>query len=503
MNGGRPEKPPAGRTMIMELIRAAEGDLQELLNLYERVAAEMEKSGLRQWHWGVYPTEEMIRDDVAQGLMYIQRIDGVIAGAVAVFNGVDEPEYAEVPWTCGVNPGYFHRLAVDPAMQGMGIAGGILDDVQQILRGQGCDSVRCDTNDKNARARRLYEKMGFSACGPVVWDDTPGEAYTAFDKSLRRETPMWPVRMVPAFRSGKATPWGGGRLKEIYGKDIPETPTGESLEVSCIPGLESRDPMGRTLPELIERYRDKMAGRYADRKFPLLLKLIDARLPLSVQVHPNDAYARLHEDGKLGKNEAWLILDTPAGGGELVYGIQAGTGMEELRAACLQGKAVEPLLRRVRVKPGDICYIPAGCVHAIGAGILLYEIQESSDLTYRFYDWDRVDENGNRRELHLKKGLDVTNLKLCPRPLHVEAADGVRRMLDEENFTLDVIRTHSRAVLPPVKNFGMITLLDGELNMTWTGGSAKMKKGETFFLPGSVPEITVRGEGTAALSMPK
>ena len=503
MNGGRPEKPPAGRTMIMELIRAAEGDLQELLNLYERVAAEMEKSGLLQWHWGVYPTEEMIRDDVAQGLMYIQRIDGVIAGAVAVFNGVDEPEYAEVPWTCGVNPGYFHRLAVDPAMQGMGIAGGILDDVQQILRGQGCDSVRCDTNDKNARARRLYEKMGFSACGPVVWDDTPGEAYTAFDKSLRRETPMWPVRMVPAFRSGKATPWGGGRLKEIYGKDIPETPTGESLEVSCIPGLESRDPMGRTLPELIERYRDKMAGRYADRKFPLLLKLIDARLPLSVQVHPNDAYARLHEDGKLGKNEAWLILDTPAGGGELVYGIQAGTGMEELRAACLQGKAVEPLLRRVKVKPGDICYIPAGCVHAIGAGILLYEIQESSDLTYRFYDWDRVDENGNRRELHLKKGLDVTNLKLCPRPLHVEAADGVRRMLDEENFTLDVIRTHSRAVLPPVKNFGMITLLDGELNMTWTGGSAKMKKGETFFLPGSVPEITVRGEGTAALSMPK
>ena len=487
----------------MELIRATEGDLPELLNLYERVAGEMEKSGLRQWHWGVYPTEEMIRDDVEQGLMYIQRIDGAIAGAVAVFNGIDEPEYAEVPWTCGVNPGYFHRLAVDPAMQGMGIAGGILDDVQQILRGQGCDSVRCDTNDKNARARRLYEKMGFSACGPVVWDDTPGEAYTAFDKSLRRETPMWPVRMVPAFRSGKATPWGGGRLKEIYGKDIPETPTGESLEVSCIPGLESRDPMGRTLPELIERYRDKMTGRFADRKFPLLLKLIDARLPLSVQVHPNDAYARLHEDGKLGKNEAWLILDTPAGGGELVYGIQAGTGMEELRAACLQGKAVEPLLRRVKVKPGDICYIPAGCVHAIGAGILLYEIQESSDLTYRFYDWDRVDENGNRRELHLKKGLDVTNLKLCPRPLHVEAADGVRRMLDEENFTLDVIRTHSRAVLPPVKNFGMITLLDGELNMTWTGGSAKMKKGETFFLPGSVPEITVRGEGTAALSMPK
>ena len=487
----------------MELIRAAESDLPELLDLYKRVTAEMENSGLRQWHWGVYPTEGMIRDDVARGLMYIQRTDGAIAGAVSVFSGTDEPEYAEVPWTCGVNPGYFHRLAVDPSMQGMGIAGGMLDDIQQILRGAGCDSVRCDTNDKNTRARRLYEKMGFLPCGPVTWDDTPGETYTAFDKPLRRETPMWPVRMVPAFRSGKATPWGGERLKEIYGKEIPETPTGESLEVSCIPGLESRDPMGRTLPELIERHRDKMAGRYADRPFPLLLKLIDARLPLSVQVHPNDAYARQNENGKLGKNEAWLILDTPLGGGELVYGIQAGTGMEELRAACLQGKAVEPLLRRVKVKPGDICYIPAGCVHAIGEGILLYEIQESSDLTYRFYDWDRVDASGNRRELHLKKGLDVTNLKLSPRPLHVEAADGVRRMLDEENFTLDMIRTHSRLALPKVKHFGMITLLDGELSMAWTGGSAKMKKGETFFLPASVPEINVHGVGTAALSMPK
>ena len=487
----------------MELIKATAGDLPELLDLYERVSDEMEKSGLRQWHWGVYPTEEMIRDDVEQGLMYIQRADGVIAGAVAIFDGVNEPEYAEVPWTGGVNPGYFHRLAVDPAMQGMGIAGGILDDVQQILRSAGCDCVRCDTNDQNARARRLYTKMGFSPCGPVTWDDTPGEAYTAFDKTLRRETPMWPIRMTPAFRSGKATPWGGGRMKEIYGKEIPETPTGESLEVSCIPGLESRDPMGRTLPELIDRYREKLVGKYADKPFPLLLKLIDARLPLSVQVHPDDAYARLHEDGKLGKNEAWLILDTPEGGGELVYGIQSGTSMEELRAACLEGSAVEPLLRRVRVKTGDICNIPAGCVHAIGAGIMLYEIQQSSDVTYRFYDWDRTDENGNRRELHLRKGLDVTNLKLAPRPLHVESADGVRRMLDEDYFTLDVIRTHSRVSLPPVKHFGMITLLDGELTMTWPGGSAKMKKGETFFLPASVPEITVRGEGTAAVSMPK
>ena len=486
----------------MELIRATENDLRELTALYQRVSDAMEAEGLRQWHWGVYPTEEMIRDDVRKGLMYIQRVDGALAGAVAIFDGTGDPEYEPVPWTGGLNPGYFHRLAIDPPMQGEGLAGGILDDVQQILRRAGCDCIRCDTNNRNRRALRLYEKLGFRACGPVSWDDTPGEAYTAFDKPLKRETPMWPIRMTPAFRSGSQTPWGGDMLKTIFGKDIPETPTGESLEVSCIPGLESTDPMGRKLTDLIARFGEKLVGKYADKPFPLLLKLIDARESLSVQVHPGDDYARKNENGKLGKSEAWLILDTPEEGGELVYGIQAGTSMSELRNACEHGSAVEPLLRRMRVKRGDICYIPAGCVHAIGAGIVLYEIQQSSDLTYRFYDWDRTDAAGNRRELHLKKGLDVTNLRLAPRPVRVERASGIRRMLNEEYFTLDVIQTETAAVLPEIHDFGMLTLLEGEMTLKWLSGSVKIQKGETFFLPASAPKMTLQGSGSAALSMP-
>ena len=116
-----------------------------------------------------------------------------------------------------------------------------------------------------------------------------------------------PVRMHPAFRGGKLTPWGGERLKTVFGKEISEVPTGESLEISCIPGLESRDDGGRKLTELIGEYREAYVGRYAGKAFPLLLKLIDAREPLSVQVHPDDAYAGENEGGKLGNLFAHLF----------------------------------------------------------------------------------------------------------------------------------------------------------------------------------------------------
>ena len=117
----------------MEIVQATENDLEELLDLYQRATDQMEADGLKQWHWGVYPTEELIREDVAKGLMYVQRVDGTLAGAVALFDGTGEPEYDAVPWTGGLNPGYFHRLVVDPQIQGAGVAGGILDDLLQMI----------------------------------------------------------------------------------------------------------------------------------------------------------------------------------------------------------------------------------------------------------------------------------------------------------------------------------------------------------------------------------
>ena len=310
---------------------------------------------------------------------------------------------------------------------------------------------------------------------------------------------LLPVRMNPAFRAGALTPWGGDRLRTKYGKRIPEVPTGESLEVSCIPGLESRDDFGRTLPELIGEYGGRFVGKYAGQPFPLLLKLIDASDTLSVQVHPGDAYAAAHE-GKLGKTEAWLILDAPEDG-ELVYGILPGTDMNTLRDACERGGAVKELLRRVRVKPGDVCYIPAGCVHAIGKGIMLYEIQQSSDVTYRFYDWDRTDRQGRRRELHIDKALDVTDLSFALKPKTAGAAAS-ERVLDEKYFTLDLLRAEGEPVLPAPDAFGLLTALDGEPELVWDGGAVKMTAGESYFLPHAAPEMRLRGQGRAALAMP-
>ncbi len=485
----------------MELIRATEKDIQELILLYQHTADSMKEAGLNQWNWGIYPTEEMIREDVRRGEQYILRADGALVAAIVLTETMD-PEYHGVTWTGGIQPGCFHRLAVHPSMQGAGVGGDVLDDAVQILRRNGCDCVRCDTNAKNTRARRLYEKMGFRPCGTLTWDDTPGETYYAYNKNLKRETPLWPVKMTPAFRSGEATPWGGDRLRTEYGKENAGEMTGESLEVSCIPGLESTDAMGRKLPDLIREYGEKLVGKYSDKPFPLLLKLIDARKPLSVQVHPNDAYAASHEHGKLGKTEAWLILEAPPGS-ELVYGLKPGTSMGELKAACESGKAVEKLLRKVRVSPGDVCYIPAGCVHAIGEGILLYEIQESSDITYRFYDWDRTDEQGHRRELHLNQALAVANLKYAPQPVRVAESFGSKRILNEKMFTLDVIRVSGVEMLPELKEFGMLTVTEGELTLRWLGGEMGMKKGETCFLPHyAPPEMHLRGEGCAVLSMP-
>ena len=484
----------------MDLIRATEQEADELVAFYQHVADNMEKSGLQHWHWGRYPNEEMIRGDIARGELYYMPEGGSIAAAVVLMVGQEE-DYNSLTWSCGVKPGIFHRLAVHPAMQGAGLGGLVLDDVLQLLRRSGCDCVRCDTSEKNRHAIRLYEKLGFRPCGTMKWPDAPGRN-VCFDKPLKRETPLWPIPMVPVFRDGELTPWGGSRLKERFGKDTKNDRTGESMEVSCIPGLESRDRLGRTLPELVREFGAKLVGDYADQPFPLLLKLIDAREKLSVQVHPNDTYAENREDGKLGKSEAWLILDTPPKGGELVYGVRPGTTLQELEDACKAGKTVEKLLNRVKVNPGDVCYIPAGCVHSIGAGVLLYEIQEASDLTYRLYDWNRTDENGNRRELHIRKALDVTDLRCTPVPLRVEKSFGVKRVVSEERFTLDLIRTHGIEMLPAVQGFGILTVTEGEMELRFAGGSVRMKAGETCLIPCNIPELALVGPGTAALAMP-
>ena len=486
----------------MMLEKAKQSDFQELVQLYHTVADDMNAHGLSQWHWGQYPNETLIQGDLDAESLYVVREDGGIVLSVAVDTSAEEV-YQSVGWLFGTKPGSFHRLAIAPQAQGKGLGRRILPEIFDILRGLGCDSLRCDTHIDNARALHLYESMGMRRSGAVYYpgegDDKP---FPTLEMPLTEDCPLLPMTMHPAFRGGKLTPWGGEKLRTVYGKPIAEVPTGESLEVSCIPGLESTDDAGVRLPELIAKYGEAFAGRYARETFPLLLKLIDASESLSVQVHPDDAYAAREEKGKLGKTEAWLILDAPEGS-QLVYGIRPGTTLDELRNACEQGAAVEPLLRRVDVHPGDVCFIPAGCVHAIGAGIMLYEIQQSSDVTYRFYDWDRVDAQGNRRELHLKKALDVTDLSFSLDPIPAPD-DAMVRVLDETYFTLDLFHVTDKPVaIPDVTDFGLLTALDGELTLCWEGVKRPLRRGESLYLPARGVPLTLSGRGRAALSGPQ
>ena len=483
----------------MMLRKAVQSDFAPICALYQSICAQMAADASPQWVWGEYPNEEFLRKSLDAGTLYIAKEGDALLCAVTVDTNFD-PEYADVNWLFGQKPGAFHRLAIASDQQGKGLGRKIIADVCDILRGMGCDALRIDTYAPNANAQKLYAAIGMRKAGEVKFFHRE-LAFYCYELPLTADCALLPLTMHPAFRGGKLTPWGGEKLRTVYGKPIAEVPTGESLEVSCIPGLESVDDAGVKLPELIAKYGARFAGKYAGETFPLLLKFIDAAESLSVQVHPDDSYANVHENGKLGKTEAWLILDAPEGS-QLVYGIKAGTGLAELRTACEAGAAVETLLRKVDVKPGDVCFIPAGCVHAIGAGIMLYEIQQSSDVTYRFYDWDRVDKNGNRRELHIDKALDVTDLDFTLDPIPAPDVP-VARVLDETYFTLDLINVAGEQAVPAINHFGMLTVLEGELSLTWQGGSRKLARGESLYVPCAAPALTLTGSGRAALSMPR
>lgn len=292
-------------------------------------------------------------------------------------------------------------------------------------------------------------------------------------------------KLRPAYRHGADTPWGGEALRRVFGKNIPDDRTGEALEASTLAGLESKTEDGRTLTEV------------AGGPLPLLLKFIDAREPLSVQVHPDDAYAAAHENGKLGKTEAWLILDA-APDAQLVYGLLPGTDV-----GALSGQDIEAHLRWVSVRPGDVLFIPAGMVHAIGAGILLYEIQQSSDVTYRFWDWDRRDKAGNPRPLHWQQACDVArvDLQLNPTQGEAEQTEGgcVTRYLDTTYFTLEKRTVAGSMPLPRREGFQYLTAL-GDGRLVCGGETLSFARGDTIYIVPGAQGISIEGDCEVLIS---
>ena len=218
------------------------------------------------------------------------------------------------------------------------------------------------------------------------------------------------LRLAPIFQEKL---WGGDRLSTVFGYPIPSCRTGECWAISGHPGgdcaVENPEFGGKTLGQLWKT-QPELFGNLPGDIFPLLIKIIDARDDLSIQVHPDDAYAKVHENGSLGKTECWYVLDCDPGA-TIIIGHNASS-KEEMAKMVAEGRWNE-LLRQVPIHKGDFFQINPGCLHAIKGGTLILETQQSSDVTYRFYDYDRLD-NGKKRQLHIAQSLDVTTAPFVP-----------------------------------------------------------------------------------------
>ena len=229
-----------------------------------------------------------------------------------------------------------------------------------------------------------------------------------------------PFLLKPA---GKDYLWGGSRLNDDFSKGIELEPLAETWECSTHPDgpsvVASGPDTGKLLPQVLSDHPEYIGSHprelvKAEGELPILIKFIDARKDLSVQVHPDDAYARQMEHGSMGKSEMWYVLDASREA-RLVYGFRHDMDREVLKKSLLDG-TVEKYLQKVKVRKDDVFYIEAGTVHALGAGALVAEIQESSNLTYRMYDYNRVDKDGKKRQLHVEKALDVVRLQGSAQP---------------------------------------------------------------------------------------
>lgn len=225
-----------------------------------------------------------------------------------------------------------------------------------------------------------------------------------------------PFLLKPA---GKDYLWGGNRLNDDFSKGLDISPLAETWECSTHPDgpstVASGEFKGMLLSEVL-KLNPEFIGAHpkTSGELPILIKFIDAKCDLSVQVHPDDEYARIHENGQNGKTEMWYVLDATRDAW-LAYGFHHDIDIETIRESLKKGN-VKKHLQIAPIHRDDVFYIEPGTVHAIGAGSLIAEIQESSNLTYRLYDYDRVDLSGNRRELHIDKALDVANLRASAQP---------------------------------------------------------------------------------------
>ncbi len=313
-------------------------------------------------------------------------------------------------------------------------------------------------------------------------------------------TKLYPLKLEPKL-SQKL--WGGGGLADFLRiEDGGDEPLGEVWLVYADNRVTNGDLMGKTLADVAEAHGADLLGTLSAERygaqFPLLAKFIGADKPLSIQVHPDDTYAKEHEAGSgyLGKTEAWVIL-AAEDDATIIWGFKDEMTEEEVRRA-IQEERLEPHLNVVPIQTGDVIYNPAGTLHAIGAGTLLFEIQQSSDLTYRLYDYGRRDASGSARELHVDKALDVLDLtageraKVKSEPL----SENKTQLLRAEHFAAErwQVSGEQREEVRET-SLEILTAVEGEVTLRAGAEEVSLSKGETAVLPASLGEYVLSGDG--------
>jgi mannose-6-phosphate isomerase len=319
---------------------------------------------------------------------------------------------------------------------------------------------------------------------------------------------LYPVKMAPAF---KDYIWGGDRLIKEWGKDCPYAIAAESWELSAhkngLSIAKNGVLRGLNLNEIIEKWGKACLGEKSKDcdRFPILIKFIDSKQKLSIQVHPDDEYA-MRVENELGKTEMWYVAQANEGSG-ILCGFKNDISKDEYKKR-IADNTLTDVLNFIPVKKGDTFFISPGTVHAICEGAIIAEIQQNSDITYRVYDYGRLSTDGKPRELHIEKALDVSRLKgenYDGKPFgKPQVEDGYTKTLLSQckYFTVYELNISESCKLYATKEtFNAITFVEGEGDICFSDKTESFKKGDTFFVPADMGEYCIKGKSVALLSI--
>lgn len=305
---------------------------------------------------------------------------------------------------------------------------------------------------------------------------------------------VYPIKFNPIL---KEKIWGGNKLGNLLGKDTDKENVGESWEISDVNGniseVSNGTYKGANLKELIETHDATLLG--ADNfanfgyNFPLLIKFLDAKTDLSVQVHPDNVMAKKHHNS-FGKTEMWYIMDSDANA-DIVLGLKDKTTNPEVLNH-INANNVDAVFNREEVKKGDSFFIPAGKIHAIGAGVLAAEIQQTSDITYRVYDWDRTDDSGQKRELHTQLAEQATKqFDSNGKAVYDLQPNASASLVDCEYFTTNIldVTNHQVKDYSNLDSFVIFMCVEGEAEITAGLHTETVKMGETILIPANAEEV--------------